>query len=79
MSGTVISVNPATGKEIATYKIDDAKKIAGSLKSAEKAYNSWRGTTFKERAVVLKRIAATIRKNKEKLAHLATKEMGKPI
>lgn len=79
MAGTITSVNPATGKEIATYKTDDTKKIEGSLKSAQKAYESWRLLSFKERGVVLKRIAAIIRKNNKKLAELATKEMGKPI
>lgn len=79
MAGTITSVNPATGKEIATYKTDDAKKIESSLKAAQKAYESWRLLSFKERGAVLKRIAATIRKNNKKLADLATREMGKPI
>lgn len=79
MSNTVSSINPATGKVIATYTIDDDKKIEKSLKSAAKAYGGWRTTSFKERAAVLKKIAVEILKNKQKLAELATAEMGKPI
>lgn len=79
MSNTITSINPATGKVIATYKTDNAKKIDRSLKTAAKAYEEWRLTTHKQRSIVLKRIAAEIRKQQKQLAELATKEMGKPI
>ena len=79
MSNTVSSINPTMGKLIATYTIDDEQKIEKSLKAAEKAFEAWRTTSFKERATVLKKIAAEILKNKQKLAELATAEMGKPI
>lgn len=79
MSNTITSINPATGKVIATYKTDNVKKIDRSLKTAVKAYEQWRLTTFKQRSAVLKRIAVEIRKQQKQLAELATKEMGKPI
>lgn len=79
MPETVVSINPATGKKIATYKIDSAKKIEKVMTAADAAYKEWRTLSFAKRAVVLKRIAATIRKNQQRLAELATAEMGKPI
>lgn len=79
MSATVTSINPATGKEIKTYKVDGEQKIERALKSAVKAQEEWRSASFKERSAVLRKIAKEIRANKRKLAELATKEMGKPI
>lgn len=79
MNGMLTSVDPATGKIIATYKIDDEKKIERSLRSADKAFKQWSGQTFKQRAAVLKKIAVELKKDKHKLAELATREMGKPI
>lgn len=79
MSDTVVSINPATGKEIATYKIHDTAYIETALKKAQKASDEWRFTSLKDRSKVLKNIAAELRKQKQKLAELATQEMGKPI
>ena len=79
MSGIIKSIDPATGKVIGEYNIDTPEKIDKALKLAHKAYESWRMLSFKERGAVLKQIAAELRKQKPKLAELATKEMGKPI
>lgn len=79
MSTTVTSVNPATGKVIATYNIDDEKKIERTLKAAVKAQEPWGQASFRERATVLRAIAKEIKRNKKQLAELATAEMGKPI
>lgn len=79
MSDTIKSVNPLNGEVIATYKVDDEKKVERNVKAAAKSFESWRQTSFKERAAVLRRIAKAIRSNKKMLAELATKEMGKPI
>ncbi len=79
MSGIIKSIDPATGKVIGEYNIDTPEKIDKALKQAHKAYESWRMLSFKERGAVLKQIAAELRKQKPKLAELATKEMGKPI
>lgn len=79
MSDTITSINPANGSVIATYNIDDEKKIERSLRASAKAYESWRQTSYRERAAVLRRIAKAIKNNKRELAELATLEMGKPI
>jgi succinate-semialdehyde dehydrogenase/glutarate-semialdehyde dehydrogenase len=79
MSQIFSSVNPATGKEIAQYKADDKVKVRKALKQSQKAFEGWRQLTHKERGKTLKAIAAQLRKDKERLARLATAEMGKPI
>lgn len=79
MADVLRSINPATGEELKTYPIDDEKKVAKALKQAHKAYEDWRTLSLTERAKVLRNIAAQLKKDKRKLAELATAEMGKPI
>lgn len=79
MANTMISINPTTGDQIKEYKIDDEKKVTRSLKQANKSFEDWRKLTFKQRAAYLKKAAAELRKQNNKLAELATQEMGKPI
>lgn len=79
MPDRIISINPATGKEIASYEIYDDKKVEQSLKQSRKTFEEWRQLPFAKRAVVLKNIAKEIRKEKDRLVKLATMEMGKPV
>ena len=79
MANVLTSVNPATGSVLANYDIYDDVKLKKALQLAHKTYNEWRLFSLKERGVVLKNIAAELRKQKQKLAELATAEMGKPI
>jgi len=79
MTNNFLSINPATGEQIAAYPAFTEVQIEKSLQSAQKAFNVWRSTSFKERAGVLKSIAQELRKEKQQLAELATREMGKPI
>ncbi len=79
MADTLQSINPATGKVLATYNADDDKKVEKAVKQAQKAFGEWRGQSLAQRGKVLKAIAAQLRKDKQKLAELATHEMGKPI
>ncbi len=73
------SINPTTGKLIAEYEPYDDKKIQSSLNVARKGFDGWSKLSLKERGAVLVKIAAELRNQKEKLAVLATTEMGKPI
>ena len=75
----MISIDPTNGKEIASYDAHDEKKVEKTLVQARKCFEEWRKMSFKERGAVLKNIAKELRAQKEKLARLATKEMGKPI
>ena len=66
MAEQFVSVNPATGKQLAAYKIDDDKKVESALKLAVKAFEEWRKLSFKQRALVLRSIAKEIRKEGRK-------------
>lgn len=73
------SVDPANGKTLASYPVSTGDQVSRALKSASATFDSWKRLSFKERAVVLKAIAVGLRKQKQELAALATREMGKPI
>ena len=79
MSELLISIDPATGRQIGSYKIHDDKKIESALKLAHRTFDEWRRLSFSKRAVILKNIAKQIRIEKDALVKLAASEMGKPI
>ena len=73
------SVNPATGKELATYEEHTEAQVEASLARAEAAFCAWRGTSFSERAGLLRALARLLRGRKERYSRLITEEMGKTI
>ncbi len=79
MTDVIKSINPTTGKQIGEYIADTPEKVEKALKLAQKTAAHWRQLSLKERGTVLKKIASELRKQKQKLAELATAEMGKPI
>ncbi len=79
MAEQLMSVNPATGKEIASYAVHDSAFVEKALKQSMKTFEEWRNLPFSKRATVLKNIAKEIRREKDNLVKLATMEMGKPV
>ncbi|MBS1616159.1 MAG: NAD-dependent succinate-semialdehyde dehydrogenase [Bacteroidetes bacterium] len=76
---TLQSINPTTGKVIARYESINAEAQERALISAEKAFQSWKELSHKERSKFLKAVAKELRQQQQALAELATLEMGKPI
>jgi succinate-semialdehyde dehydrogenase/glutarate-semialdehyde dehydrogenase len=73
------SINPATGKVTASFSLAKPGDVEASLQSAQRAFVTWRGTTFAERAALLRGVAEQFRSRRAELAGLITVEMGKPI
>ena len=73
------SVNPVNGNTIKKYEEDSLKKTEIKLLRAERAWTTWKNTSFEERAQLLRKIAATLGQQKESLAALMATEMGKPL
>ena len=71
------STNPATGKQIATYPELSKEQIDSKLDTAVAAFRRWRVTPIKERTDLLRRMADQYESNKDRLARMATEEMGK--
>ncbi|MCG9793400.1 NAD-dependent succinate-semialdehyde dehydrogenase [Flavobacterium algicola] len=74
-----ISINPATGVEIETYPRIAVAEAKEELIMVKKAFDSWKKTTFEERSALMHKFADILEQDKEKLAQLATAEMGKTI
>ena len=71
------SVNPATGANLATYAELTKPEIDTKLDRAQAAYRGWRESKLDERTALLNRIADCYEGDKERLARMATEEMGK--
>jgi succinate-semialdehyde dehydrogenase/glutarate-semialdehyde dehydrogenase len=74
---TLQAVNPATGEQIASYEETSETEVAAALDRAESAFADWRARPVEERAALFAALATTLRENSERLAALATAEMGK--
>ena len=79
MSNILVSIDPATGKELKKYKIHDEKYVEKALRTSVSTFEEWRRLPFSKRASVLKNIAKELRLQKDTLVKLAAKEMGKPM
>lgn len=76
---TIITLNPATGQQLAEYTIFSQEQINETLQRAKEAFYTWREVNIDERGKILKQIAKKLLDNKELYATLITKEMGKTI
>ena len=79
MSSTIVTVNPATGAELATYQAMTQAEIDSALDAAAAAQRGWAGEDFTVRAEILRTAAALLRERDDELALLITREMGKPL
>ena len=76
---TVTTIDPATGDPLATYEETGPEELDAILERAHTAAASWRLTPPAQRAKALGRLASALRAEREELALLATREMGKPL
>jgi len=73
------SVNPATGEILKRYDEMTPEKIAATVEEVDRAYTSWRTTSFGERAKHMRAAATILRRRREEYARLMAEEMGKPL
>ena len=71
----LVSINPATGKTIGTYRVHNEKSVDNAIRNSLKTFEDWRLLSFPKRADLLINIAGQLRKERESLALLATEEM----
>ena len=72
-------VNPATGKPAASLPADDAKSVAAKYRRARAAQPRWARVRLKERIDAIARFRELVVRDSERLAHVLTTEVGKPI
>ena len=73
------SVNPYDGKILKTFEQLTDEQLETALETAATCFETWRRTTFAERAVVLAKAAAIMRARIDEFARPVTLEMGKLI
>lgn len=76
---TFPSINPATEEVIADVVCSDQRDVEAAVEAAAQAFDGWRLTPAPKRGELLYRIGQLLLENKERLAQLLTREMGKVI
>jgi len=73
------SIDPATGRELASFPEADQAAIEAGLDRAWTARRPWRDSGIRMRAALMRSVAGVLRTDKSRYAALLTSEMGKPI
>src|SRR6202521_3872622 len=73
----IASINPATGEVLKTFEPLTASQIEAKLSLAAKTFETFRKTSFAERARMMNKAAEILENEKESLGKLMTLEMGK--
>ena len=79
MSNTIETINPASGKVIATYNSMSVEEVNQKTKNARNSFENWKKLDISERCTYMRRLGRVMKKNKDNYAKLVTEEMGKPI
>jgi succinate-semialdehyde dehydrogenase / glutarate-semialdehyde dehydrogenase len=73
------SIDPASGKELATFPEADPAAIEAAVARAWRVRHGWRDAGIQQRTDILKAVAGVLRADKARYASILTAEMGKPI
>ena len=73
------SIDPATGRELASFPEADGTAIEAAVARAWSVRRGWRDAGIAHRADLLRAVAAVLRADKARYASILTAEMGKPI
>ncbi|MGF6532680.1 MULTISPECIES: NAD-dependent succinate-semialdehyde dehydrogenase [Paraburkholderia] len=73
------SVNPNNGKVLKSFDKLTDEQLEKSIAAAETCFQTWKHTSYAQRAEIVAKAATLMRTNVDKFARLATLEMGKRI
>lgn len=76
---SLLSINPATGKELQSYTAMNASTVDAVIDEVHAAGPSWRDTSFEERGKLMKKAATVLRDRQSEFAGLISDEMGKTL
>ncbi len=77
--GPFAIVDPATGRELASYALATASDIDKAVSAARLAFRDWCRTTPGERSALLAKLAVELASRAAELAEVETSQTGKPI
>jgi acyl-CoA reductase-like NAD-dependent aldehyde dehydrogenase len=72
-------VNPALGEVFARCPAAGRAELDRAVAAARGAFESWRNTSYEQRAALVQRMAQLLREKQAALAELLTREQGKPL
>ncbi len=73
------TINPATETVLKEYTYMTTDEMENAITKCHKAFTSWKLTSLKERAAIIKKIGEGLMERREEFAKLMTQEMGKVI
>jgi len=73
------SINPYNGEKLFEFKPLTQLEVQEKILKAQKVYESWKTTTFKERSKLMLKASKVLMEGKAQYARTITQEMGKPI
>lgn len=76
---TYQTLNPFDGKLVKSFDDITDAQFETKLAAAQSCYETWRHTTYAERAVIVAKAATLMHEQADNLAHTMTLEMGKRI
>ena len=75
----IASINPYTLKKLKSFEEMTKDDIEKAIAKAHESYQTWKFTSYEERAKVLYKVAGIMKNKKKALSELITTEMGKLI
>ena len=78
-TSTLKVIEPATEKVMAEVQEATVEEADAAVARAKAAYPAWKAVSPKDRANLMRRVAATVEKHLDELAHLESRNVGKPI
>jgi len=78
-SETIDTYNPATGELHKTYTCHTRDEAEELIEKTHTAFESWKQTSFDDRAKIFNKMAELLRDNQDEIALMMTKQMGKAL
>lgn len=74
----IVSYDPATGEEVGRVPVASAGEVARAVERARAAQGTWGALSYAERGRVVVRARALVLEEMDAIAHLISRESGKP-
>ena len=75
----LVAINPANGLTLAHYQVLGSDQIDTKILGCHRAHKAWQQVGFQQRAEALLQLAQKLESQRDELAVLITREMGKPL
>ena len=75
----IATLNPATGETLRSFDPHSPDEVSAAIATAHATFQTWRTTSFEERAALMNRAADLLDEDNESIARIMTLEMGKTL